>query len=197
MSERLRFDKARQVVEAYPRILEDLGLEPAAAPSVEFARKLLAGGHGFDAVAYVACLLARREAVWWGCQCVRALGEGNVDAALLAAEAWVREPDDGSRRAALKLGTAGNLRVATTWLALAAGHSGGSVAPEEAPPVPASPEASAVDVKAAIILASVKKALADQSAWIGACVEAGLRFAEGGESKVLAPKSGAASQRGL
>jgi len=195
MAERLRFNKARQVLEAFPRIFEDVGLDPADATSVEFARKLAAAGRGSDAVQYVACLLARREAVWWGCQCVRALGESDADAALLAAEAWVREPEDATRRAALKIGAAGNLRVATTWLALAAGHSGGSVAPEEAPPVPASSDASAIDVKAAIIVACVAKPLADYAAWTGACVEAGLRFAEGGEAKVLAPKSDAASRR--
>jgi len=187
MSTRLRFNNARQVFEAFPAVLGEISIVPADETSVEFARKLLAAERGFDAVAYVACLLARREAVWWGCQCVRALADNKSNDALLAAEAWVREPEESTRRAALKLGAVGNMRVATTWLALAAGHSGGSVAPVDSPPVGASPDASAVNVKVAILVAAVKKPLPDQPDWIGACVEAGIRFAEGGEVKVLAP----------
>jgi hypothetical protein len=187
MSARLRFNTARQVLEAFPAVFADIDLQPGGEASIEFARKLLVAARGFDAIAYVACLLPRREAIWWGCQSVRAINDNKVDDFLLAAEAWVREPEEASRRAALKLGASGNLRTATTWLALATGHSGGSVAPEDSLPVAASPDATAIDVKVAIILAIVRRPLADQSAWTSACVEAGIRFAEGGDAKVRAP----------
>jgi hypothetical protein len=148
---------------------------------------LLARAHRFDAIVFMACLLPRREAVWWGCQCVRALHENNEDDALLAAEAWVREPEEEHRRAALEIAASGDTRIATTWLARAAGHSGGSIAADDSAPVRASPDATAINLKAAVILAIVEHPMAEALAWMRACVEAGLRFAEGGDAKVFPP----------
>jgi len=197
MSARLRFTTARQVFEAFPTAATDIDMLPGDEAPLEFARKLLARANRFDAVVYAAYLLPRREAVWWGCQCVRAIGGDKADAALLAAEAWVRDPEEATRRAALDIAASGDTQVASTWLAMAAGHSGGSVAPEGAHQVAASPQATAVNVKAGVILAIAQSQPPQLSAWIDACVEAALRFAEGGDAKVRAPaaappKSGAA-----
>jgi len=196
MSTRLRFNTARQVFDAFPKVTAEIDLRPAEEPPLDFARRLVARAHRFDAVVYTACLLPRREAVWWGCQCVRALQGNRTDDALLAAEAWVREPEETQRRAALEIAASSDTGVATTWLALAAGQSGGSIAPEGAHPVAPPPHATALDVKAAVILAIVKRPMTEALAWISACVEAGIRFAEGGDAKVSAPapakpKSGA------
>ncbi len=196
MSTRLRFNTARQVFDAFPKVTAEIDLRPAEEPPLDFARRLVARAHRFDAVVYTACLLPRREAVWWGCQCVRALQGDRTDDALLAAEAWVREPEETQRRAALEIAASSDTGVATTWLALAAGQSGGSIAPEGAHPVAPPPHATALDVKAAVILAIVKRPMTEALAWISACVEAGIRFAEGGDAKVSAPapakpKSGA------
>ena len=109
--------------------------------------------------------------------CLRAINGNKVDDALLAAEAWVRDPDEPTRRAALTVGWTRNARLATTWLALAAGQSGGSIAAEDRPHVPPPPQATALDVKAAVILAIAQSPPASQSAWLTACVEAGIRFA--------------------
>ena len=193
MSTRVRFATAGQVLEAYPRVAAEIGLRPREESPLDFARKLIAQANRFDAIVYIAFLLPRREAVWWGCQCVRALGENPADDALLAAEAWVREPEEVQRRAALEISTAGDLGLATTWLARAAGHSGGSVAAEGAYPAPAARDATAIGVKAAIVLALVARPLATLRSWINACAEAGVRFAEGGDAKVTPPpQSGAA-----
>ena len=153
MSDRLRFTTARQVFETFPTIAADIEVEPADEAPLEFARKLLGPGRRFEAIVFIAFLLARREAVWWGCQCVRAVNGNKADDALLAAEAWVREPEEATRRAALNIGWSRDPRLATTWLALAAGQSGGSLAPEDAHPVAPPPQATALDVKAAVILA--------------------------------------------
>lgn len=195
MSDRLRFSSARQVFEAFPTIAADIEVAPAAESPLDFARKLLAPGRRFEAIVYLAYLLPRREAVWWGCQCVRAMNGNKPDDALLAAEAWVRDPDETSRRAALDLGWKRDARRATTWLALAAGQSGGSIAHEDAPHVPAPPQATALDVKAAVILAIAQSPPADQLAWLSACVEAGIRFAEGGDAQVRAPAAAGRARR--
>src|SRR5271165_2949820 len=196
MSTRLRFNAAAQVFEAFPRVTSEISLRPAEdeAP-IDFARRLLSRGGGFDPIVYVASVLPRREAVWWGCQCLRALRGGRTDDALLAAEAWVRKPEEAERRAALQVGTSSDTGVSTTWLALAAGHSGGSIAPESAPPVHAWAEATATNLKAGLVLAIAQRPMAEVQAWIRACVEAGVRFADGGDAKVAPPvfaRSGAA-----
>jgi hypothetical protein len=196
MSERLRFTTARQVFEAFPTAAADIGVRPGDEAPLEFARKLLAPERRFEAVVYLAYLLPRREAVWWGCQCVRAIGGGEADEALLAAEAWVRDPEDATRRAALNIGWSRDARIATTWLALAAGQSGGSIAPEVAYPVAPPPQATALDVKAAVILAIAQTPSQKQSAWLATCVEAGIRFAEGGDAKPRAPASGTLKSAG-
>ncbi len=153
MSDRLRFATARQVFEAFPTAAADIEVQPGDEAALDFARKLLAPGRRFEAVVYIAYLLPRREAVWWGCQCVRAISGNKADDALLSAEAWVREPEETTRRAALNIGWTRDARIATTWLALAAGQSGGSIAPEGAHPVAPPAQATALDVKAAVILA--------------------------------------------
>ena len=104
MSDRLRFTTARQVFEAFPTAASDIEVEPADEAPLDFARKLLAPGRRFESIVYLAYLLPRREAVWWGCQCVRAISGNKADDALLAAEAWVRDPDETTRRAALDIG---------------------------------------------------------------------------------------------
>jgi len=192
MSTRVRFATAGQVLEAYPRVATEIGLRPGEESPLDFARKLIAAANRFDAIVYVAFLLPRREAVWWGCQCVRALKDGAADEALLAAEAWVREPEEERRRAALALANSGDLALPTTWLARAVGYSGGSVAAEGAHPAPAASDATAISVKAAIVLALSERPLATIRAWINACAEAGVRFADGGDAKVAPPQSGAA-----
>jgi hypothetical protein len=196
VSDRLRFTTARQVFEAFPTAAADIAVRPGDERPLDFARKLLAPGRRFESIVYLAYLLPRREAVWWGCQCVRAVSGAKPDDALLAAEAWVRDPEETTRRAALDLGWSRDARIATTWLALAAGQSGGSITPEGAYPVAPPPQATALDVKAAIVLAIAQGPAPDQSAWTAACVEAGIRFASGGDAKVqapapAAPKSGA------
>jgi hypothetical protein len=190
MSSRLRFATAQQVFDAFPKVTAEIALRSVDEAPLDFAGKLLAAGRRFDPIVYIACLLPRREAVWWGCQCVRALcGNAANNDALLAAEAWVRQPEETQRRAALEIGTTGDPNLPPTWLAWAAGHSGGSITPEDSFPVHASPDATALNVKAGVILALVDRPPAETAAWMKACVEAGVRFADGGDAKVVAPPS--------
>ncbi len=89
------------------------------------------------ALVFLAHLLPRREAVWWGCQCVSAvLGAAAKDEGLRLALLWVRDPDETLRREALAFSQAGDLRAATSWLARAAGYSGGSISAPDQPPTP-------------------------------------------------------------
>jgi hypothetical protein len=188
MPSRIRFTTARGVFETFAD-LRRLAPEPIDdSPPLDYAQRLLASDRPAQAIPFIAHLLPRREAVWWARQCVGAiLGPRAEDKALSAAEAWVRAPEEDNRRAALAIGAAGDQRIATTWLALAGGWSGGSLVAPEHKPMPPQPSACANAANAAIILAITAQDPPAIRRWIRACAEAGLRFADGGDAKLRAP----------
>ena len=189
MSSRIRFSTARSVFEAFGD-LRRIGAPPTddSAP-LDYVGALLASPRPINAIVYLAHLLPRREAVWWARQCVSAIqGERADDEAFRIAGAWVQTPDEERRRAAMAIGDAADQRFATTWLALAVGWSGGSIIAAEHTPVLPPPSACAKAANAAIVLAIVQGDPRSIGPWTQACVEAGVRFAEGGEARVVAPK---------
>lgn len=191
MPSRVRFAAARGVFYAFPD-LRRLAPPPQddCAP-LEYARRLLASAHANQAIAFLAYLLPRREALWWARQCVVALmGPSAEDAALQAADLWIRDPDEYSRCAALEIGNSSEPGAATTWLARAAAWSGGSMCPPEVKPLPAPPTACAQAVNAAIVMAAVRAGEPiGVMKRLAACAEAGIRFAEGGEARVFLPEA--------
>jgi hypothetical protein len=193
MSSRVRFPTARDVFATFPD-LGQLTPEPTdeAAP-LDHVRHLLVSKRPAGSIQFMAHLLPRREAVWWARQCVGAiLGPSAEDEALRAADAWARAPNEENRRSALDIGNTGDRRIPTTWLALAAGWSGGSRSAPEHKPMPPQPSACARAANAAIILAITAQEPVAIPPWIGACVEAGIRFADGGDAKVLPPRQATA-----
>jgi hypothetical protein len=189
MSSRIRFAAARSVFEAFPDLRHAAPPPGDEAAPLDYARHLLASPRPSDAIAFLTYLLPRREAVWWARQCVGAiLGPAADDAALRAAEAWVRAPEEENRLAALAIGTAGDQRAATTWLALAAAWSGGSMCAPDVKPMAAPLSACAKAANAAIAMAISASDPPAVGPWIVACAEAGIRFAEGGDARPrLAP----------
>lgn len=196
MSSRIRFTTARQIFDTFASARRVISLAPSDEAPLAFARKLAQSERPIQAIAFCAYLLPRREAVWWACQCVRAV-EGkaaNNDAALAAAEAWVREPDEATQRGALATSNSADRRAATTLLARAAGWSGGNIALKGGRLVPAQPNMTAKAVYAAIGLAIARAGAVRQAALTAACIEAGIRFAEGGDARprlAHTPESGA------
>jgi hypothetical protein len=96
----------------------------------------------------------------------------------------VRTPEDENRRAALGIASGADRRKPATWLAFAAGWSGGSLLAEDQKPVPPPPGACAMAANTAIMLAIAAgdpRGVVDR---IAACAEAGVRFANGGEPTV-------------
>src|SRR5579872_1468234 len=197
MSSRIRFSTARHVFEAFPDLTQVVPAPKDERAPIDYARDLLGSPNRAQAITFLSYLLPRREAVWWAHQCVAAIlgPKAEQDAALQAAENWVRAPEEENRQAALSVGTASDQRQATTWLALAAAWSGGSMCPPDAPPMPAAPPAAsaappwacAKAVNAAIVLSMIGEPniINDR---LKACAEAGIRFAEGGDARpVVAP----------
>ena len=196
MSSRIRFATARNVFGAFEDLRHVAAPPGDDAAPLDYARQLLASPRPIEAVAFLAYLLPRREAVWWARQCVGALlGPRADDAALHAAEAWVRAPEEENRGAALAIGGAGDQASPTTWLALAAAWSGGSMCAPDVKPMTAPISACAKAVNAAIVMAACAGDPHGIGARIAACVEAGIRFADGGDARPQFEPSAAPSAR--
>jgi hypothetical protein len=171
------FVTAQQVFDAHPSARDDMSATPTEEPLSVFIRGLAASATPEDSVTFCAYALAPREAVWWAAQCVRALvpiAAGQEDAALLASEAWVRQPTEEKRRLALTAVDGVDRRQPTTWLALAAAWAtshaaSGHVTSSE---LAFTPKAVRTAVLAALALASVK----DRGARLNGCVVTGRRM---------------------
>lgn len=176
---RVRFTTAREVFEAFPAARDDIEAQPTDDPPLVFMTALAASPTPEDAIAFCAYLLPRRAAVWWTCQCVRALipsPTSEEEAALAAAEDWVREPEEHRRRAALAIGMQGDRRAPTTWAALAAAWSGGSMTDGEQP-APSPPHLTAKAARAAVLTALARVGAKERALRLRACLDGGLKLA--------------------
>lgn len=112
-----------------------------------------------EAARFLAHGLPKREAVWWGCQCVRSVQPANPPAPILAAlqsaEKWVADPSDANRRAARPAAEAAGANTAAGCVAMAAFWSGGSLGPPDAPPVPPGEYLTATGASGAVMLAAI------------------------------------------
>ena len=179
---RIRFATARDLFDTFPTALDDIEVEPTEQPPLDFMRSLMASATPENAVAFCAYMLPRREAVWWACQCVRSLipaREPAEEAALKAAEAWVGEPEEELRRRALDIGMSGNRGAPTTWLALAAAWSGGSLTPPDQPPAPSPAHLTPKAVRAAVLTALARISVKQRRDRLAACMDEGLKLAGG------------------
>jgi hypothetical protein len=178
-----RFVTTLALFETFPRSVTRIAAEPTGEPPTMFLKKLSAQQKFEDAITFCAYLLPRREAVWWACGCVRTL-LGDIAASragpIIAAEAWVYNPDDEHRRAALEIGNQGDNNDPLSWLALGAGWSGGALLahPQHLVPVPAymTPRAARI----AILLSARIFEPEQYTARMQACIVDGVKLAETG-----------------
>ena len=175
---RVRFQTAQDVALAFPTLADDLAAVPDGTECLAFMKQLLASETPEDSIAFFAYFAPRREAVWWCCRCLAALDEAAEEGpALAAARAWVLDPEEEQRLAALSEAEAGPADAAQTWAAFAAGWSGGNIAPPGNPPVSAAPPLTAKAVRAALLVAVASAPFADRRARLERCVEEALRVA--------------------
>jgi hypothetical protein len=127
----------------------------------EYLSALMAQGELAEAVKFLAHALPKREALYWGCICVRESLAPDTPAgavhALEAAEGWVREPNEEHRRAAMAAVDAAGLESPGACIAFGAFVSEGSLAPPEAPVVPPADYLTGHSVSGAIMLAAVTR----------------------------------------
>jgi hypothetical protein len=175
---RIRFATIRALFESFPEALRNIGAEPTDEPPIAFVKRLAAQGKPDHAMAVCAYLLPRREAVWWGCTSVRTLLADKLPgdiAALLAAEAWVQQPTEENRRAALAIGNDAASNEPLTWLALAAGWSSGTFAPT---PLPVPAYMTGRGVRIALLITSRVASVPERPSRLQACVAEGMRLAK-------------------
>lgn len=177
----VRFNTDRALFDAFPTARDHIKAEPAGVPPAVFATDLVKRGKAEDAIAFCAYLLARREAVAWGCRCFRGvLGNGTPSPGLLAAETWVDAPSEDARLAAYERWNDGDREDPSSWLAIAAVWSGGSLVPNLPNAMAAPPFLTANMVRVALVLTLNKRPRHAKAGDAQEWVRAGLRIAETG-----------------
>lgn len=173
---KLRFSTAQEVFEAFPAARELIRATPTTEAPLAFLRSLAKAGDHKDAIGFCAFLMPRRETVWWALQCVQRMQLAGTppDSGQKAAEAWVRDPTDETRRAALAIGEAGDHASLGTWVALAAGYSGGSMVATHALPCP--PDLTAKTARIAVLAALGRIPERERDDALRNCVEACIRL---------------------
>ncbi|MGH7617229.1 MAG: DUF6931 family protein [Gemmatimonadaceae bacterium] len=156
-------------------------LGPSPPAPKEFIGALVAGNLFADAVRFLAHALPRRECVWWAWVCARKAAGAEpplpIQNALDATERWIMQPTEEHRRAALQFGELADFGTAAGCAALAAFMSGGSLAPPDAPPVPAGEFMTAKAVSGSVTLSAVSDAdHADEK--FAECINLGLEVAD-------------------
>jgi predicted component of type VI protein secretion system len=136
-----------------------------------------------DALRIRGFLLPKRDAVWWGCRCVRDELDDELDAdqdvALAAAEAWVTEPSETRRREAEAKANAVGSKGPGGLLALSAFWCEGTIGPPEAPDVPADERLVCQGVAAALITAAYAGDATQAKARLTAFLDKGKAVARG------------------
>jgi hypothetical protein len=175
-----RFLTARDLYEAFPIAADDVGVEANDEGAIAFLQELIEKKNWDAAISYCAYLLPRREAVWWACQSLRRIQphRGPQDTrAIELAEAWVREPEEDRRLSALSFGTEGDHRAPATWMALAAGWSGGNVMPDHGY-AHAMPEQTARAIRAGLLGAMAWVPTDTMASVLKPCLEEGIELAQ-------------------
>lgn len=178
----VRFATAQALFEAFPDLLQTIKIEPTEQPPIDFVRSLVTADKLPEAVAFCAHLLPRREAVWWACVSARTLSEDIVRTrppGLLAAEAWVFQPDTENRQRALDIAERSDENDPTTWLARAAAWSGGTQAiGGQITPVPAYMTARASRI--AILLSASRIRSHERGPRLRTCLAEAIKLAQQG-----------------
>ncbi len=185
MTNRIRFTAANQITETFESAAEIIGVELGDEPPLETLRKLHTEEDPTPAVAFTCFALPKREAIWWGCLCLRALGGLDRDgqAALAATEAWVRKPDDAERREAGRLALEQEFENPGAVIAQAAFVSGGSLAPAEFEKVPPQQDLTAKCLFGAIRFAAALGEPVEIPDRLRKCVASAIDFCDGGDGQ--------------
>lgn len=136
----LRFAIASDVFGLMPEMAEDMDSKPDQEGCIDFLNKLSAGDTPEEALTFAAYMFSPRNSVWWAHECLNSLPAHlhDQDEELLnLCKVWVGDPSETARNAVLQMGLSKEKKTPAVWVALAAGWSEGSMAPESDAPVEA------------------------------------------------------------
>ncbi len=157
---------------------------------VEALDRLEAAGLLAEATRLMAHALPKREAVWWACMCVSHTAPEDLPdadrAAREAAEDWVRQQTDRSRRLAFERAQATGFTSPEAWTAVSAFWSGDSMSPEGQPAVPPAPHFTGLAAAGAVALAAVRGDVTRREARLRRFLESGRNVAAGGPGRLPA-----------
>jgi hypothetical protein len=151
----------------------------AAAPEAFFT-DLRKQGRLDEAAMFLGQALPRYEVVAWATRVLQDLKPAQAPAdvqALDAALAWLKDPSEPRRRAAMAASSAAGDGAPERFAAMAAYFSGGSMAPDDCPPVPPPRDAAGKFAAAAVILAATRSP--DRPAALARALDLGETLAAG------------------
>jgi Family of unknown function (DUF6931) len=129
-------------------------------PARDYVGVLLRNRMHTDAIAFLAHILPRREAVWWAWSCARdVIGEKApppIEASLEATRRWILEPTDLHRRAANDAAEAIDYDGPAGMAGLAVFLCGDTLGPADAPAAPPDPHASGHMIAGAVTIAAAE-----------------------------------------
>ncbi len=177
--QRVKWTDSNQIFEA----LEEAPPETVrvADPHLQFDA-LIAAGHLYLAVRFLALALPRYESIVWAARAIRgpnapppSSGGANAMAAI---DRWIRDPDEPHRRAVWTAGQAAEENTPERLTAMATFLSGGSIAPEDLQPV--QPDANlCARLSAAAVLAQAYRT-DDPAAFLRVALDSGAKIAAEG-----------------
>lgn len=164
-------------------------VDPAFTPQ-QYLQALVADKQYYSAVVFLAHALPKRESVWWSCVCSKMTitdktSKDNLDA-LKVAEQWVYNPTEENRRLAEKLAEKTEYTTPSSWTAMAAFWSGGSITAIDEPPVPPSQYLYANAVAGAVNLSATFDKNQDTEKLYTQFIKQGIDIANGGNGQVAA-----------
>lgn len=149
--------------ETAQRVIDRFELELPIAPEPEeateqYARRLFEGEHADQGMMFVSFALPKRAAVWWLTKCI-ALTESYVDdrdrELSAMTQKWVLEPSEALRRDLMAVAEHMEMETPVCWAAAGAFWAGGSIAPEDCPPVESPDDVFGKMISGGAIMASV------------------------------------------
>ena len=161
---------------------------PAAAPVEYVLHELIVKAAWVDALMLLACALPPRERVWWACLAARDVipDPAHPPPPLTAAEAWVYDPKDARREAAIAAVDHAEVEDETVHCATAVAFFDGTLGPGEMAEHPAPPGASELSCFAMNVIAWCRDAeKMDEMANV--LIDRALDIARGGSGTIAAP----------
>lgn len=177
-----RFENAKDLFEQIPEAEEDITTPPGEHDAAAFAHMLVESEIPEESLMFCAYLLPRRMAVWWGHEClmnIEPVLDDNDRFMLQLAAAWVANPREDERYAALDAAMDSSAKTAGVWLALGAGWAGGSMSGADLPPVPPPPYLTARAVNGAILSGLARGPLEARKETMDRFVRMAMRLGEG------------------